>query len=124
MLTLKSLHLPIAMKAVLLIVALGLLSVAANVSCLERLDALDKLNAVVTRHLAPARLVLSKPGRRSSSASRPIRAVRPRTPTRPTNAEEIEGYYAAAKRALNNVLTYYPAWKATSGAFSTTASPA
>jgi methyl-accepting chemotaxis protein len=53
MLTLKSLHLPIAMKAVLLIVALGLLSVAANVSCLERLDALDKLNAVVTRHLAP-----------------------------------------------------------------------
>jgi hypothetical protein len=46
MLTLKSLHLPIAMKAVLLIVALGLLSVAANVSCLERLDALDKLNAV------------------------------------------------------------------------------
>jgi methyl-accepting chemotaxis protein len=111
MLTLKSLHLPIAMKAVLLIAALGLLSVAANIFCLERLDALDKLNAVVTRHFAPSRLALAEAKAaiesvgvatyKSYSASDPDQANE--------TAEEIEGHYAAAKRALNNVLAYYPA---------------
>lgn len=111
MLTLKSLHLPIAMKAVLLIAALGLLPVAANVFCLERLDALNKLNAVVTRHFAPARLALAEAKAaielfgvatyKSYSASAPDQANEA--------AEEIEGHYAAAKRALNNVLAYHPA---------------
>ncbi len=111
MLTLKSLHLPIAMKAVLMIAALGLLSVAANIFCLERLDALDKLNAVVTRHFAPSRLALAEAKvaiesvgvatYKSYSASDPDQANE--------TAEEIEGHYAAAKRALNNVLAYYPA---------------
>ena len=60
MLNLKTLHLPIAMKAVVLIAALGLLSIAADAFCLQRLDALDELNAVVTRHFAPARLALAE----------------------------------------------------------------
>ena len=63
MLKLKTLHLPIAMKAVMLIATLGLLSIATNAFCLQRFDALDKLNAVVTRHFAPARLA-PRPRRR------------------------------------------------------------
>jgi hypothetical protein len=55
-----SLQLPIAMKAVLLIAALGLLSIAANWFCLQRLDEIDRLNAVVTRHFAPTRLALAE----------------------------------------------------------------
>jgi methyl-accepting chemotaxis protein len=57
---LKFIHLPIAMKAVLLIGALGLLSIAADWFCLQRLEELNRLNAVVTRHFAPARLALSE----------------------------------------------------------------
>jgi methyl-accepting chemotaxis protein len=56
----KFLHLPIAMKAVLLIGALGLLSIAANWFCLQRLEELNRLNAVVTRHFAPAGLALAE----------------------------------------------------------------
>src|SRR5271167_1305481 len=102
----KSLQLPIAMKAVLLIAALGLLSIAANVFCLERFDALDKLNAVVTRHFAPARLALAEAKAaiesfgvatyKTYSASDPEQASE--------SAEEIEGQYNAAKRGLSNVL--------------------
>jgi methyl-accepting chemotaxis protein len=111
MLNLKTLHLPIAMKAVVLIAALGLLSIAANAFCLQRFDALDKLNAVVTRHFAPARLALAEAKAaiesfgvatyKTYSASDPEQASE--------SAEEIEGHYAAAVRALNDVLTYYPA---------------
>ena len=114
MLNFKTLHLPIAMKAVMLIAALGLLSVAANAFCLQRFDALDKLNAVVTRHFAPARLALAEAKAaiesfgiatyKTYSASDPEQARE--------SAEEIEGHYAAAMRALNNVLTYYPAAEA------------
>ena len=97
----KSLHLPIAMKAMVLIAALGLLSVAANAFCLQRFDALDKLNAVVTRHLAPARLALADAKAaiesfgiatyKTYSASDSEQASE--------SAEEIEGQYAAAVRA-------------------------
>jgi len=57
----RSLHLPIAAKAVLLIAVLGLLSIAANWFCLQRLDELARLNALVSEHIAPARLALAKP---------------------------------------------------------------
>ena len=87
------------------------MSIAADAFCLQRLDALDKLNAVVTRHFAPARLALAEAKAaieslgiatyKSYSASDPEEANE--------SAEEIEGHYAAAIRALNNVLTYYPA---------------
>src|SRR5262249_57120515 len=57
---LKFLHFPVAAKAVLLIAALGLLSIAANWLCLEKLDETDRLNGTVIRHLAPARLALAE----------------------------------------------------------------
>jgi len=53
-------NLPIAVKAVILIAALGLLSIAANWFCLQRLDEIDRLNAIVARHFAPARLALAE----------------------------------------------------------------
>jgi methyl-accepting chemotaxis protein len=56
----KAFHLPIAAKAVLLIAALGLLSIAANALCLQRFHALEQLNAQLTEHVAPARLALAE----------------------------------------------------------------
>ena len=48
------------MKAMVLIAALGRsVRLLPTAFCLQRFDALDKLNAVVTRHLAPARLALA-----------------------------------------------------------------
>ena len=109
--TLKFIHLPIAMKAVLLIGALGVLSIAANWFCLERLDELNRLNAVVTRHFAPARLALAEAKAaielfgaatyKVFSASDPDQAKE--------LADDMEGQYNAAKLALNNVLADYPA---------------
>ena len=111
MLNLKTLHLPIAMKAVVLIAALGLLSIAADAFCLQRLDALDELNAVVTRHFAPARLALAEA--KAAIESLGVATYKSYSAPDPEeaneSAEEIEGHYAAAIRALNNVLTYYPA---------------
>jgi methyl-accepting chemotaxis protein len=108
---LKSLHLPIAMKAVLLIAALGLLSIAANWFCLQRLDQLDRLNAVVTRHFAPARLALAEA--KAAIESFGIDTYKVYSASDPDQAkefaEESEGHYNAAQRALNNVLTDYPA---------------
>ena len=108
---LKFLHLPIAMKAVLLIGALGLLSIAANWFCLQRLEELNRLNAVVTRHFAPARLALAEAKAAielfgaatykvysASDADQAKEAV-----------DDMEGQYNAAKLALNNVLADYPA---------------
>jgi len=51
---------PIAAKAVLLIAALGLLSIAANALCLQRFHELERLNAELTEHVAPARLALAE----------------------------------------------------------------
>ena len=111
MLKLNSLHLPIAMKAVLLIAALGLLSIAANWFCLQRLDELDRLNAVVTRHFAPARLALAEA--KVAIESFGVATYKIHSASDPDQAkeaaEEIEGQYNAAKRSLNNVLTDDPA---------------
>ena len=60
MFNLNPIHLPIAAKAVLLIAALGLLSILANWFCLQQFDELDRVNAVVTQHFAPARLALAE----------------------------------------------------------------
>jgi methyl-accepting chemotaxis protein len=111
MLKLNSLHLPIAMKAVLLIAALGLLSIAANWFCLQRLDELDRLNAVVTRHFAPARLALAEA--KAAIESFGVATYKIHSASDPDQAkeaaEETEGQYNAAKRSLNNVLTDDPA---------------
>ena len=107
----KSLRFPIAAKAVLLIAALGLLSIAANWFCLQRLDELDRLNATVTRHLAPARLALAEA--KAAIESFGVAVYKAYSASDPDVAkesvEEIEGYYNAALRALNNVLAAYPA---------------
>jgi methyl-accepting chemotaxis protein len=108
---LKSLHLPIAMKAVLLIAALGLLSIAANWFCLQRLDELDRLNGVVTRHFSPARLALAEA--KAAIESFGIATYKTYSAADSDEAKEsaaaIEGEYNAAKLALNNVLAYDPA---------------
>jgi len=110
MFKLNSLRLPIAMKAVVLIAALGLLSIAANWFCLKRIDDLDRLNAVVTRHLAPARLALAE----AKSAIEAFGVATYKSYSTADadqfneSAEAIEGEYNAAKRGLNNVLGYYP----------------
>ncbi len=105
------LHLPIAIKAVLLIATLGVLSIAANWFCLQRLDEIDRLNAVVTRHYAPARLALAEAKAAIESfgvATYKIYSASDQDQTREA-AEAIEGEYASATRALNNVLAYDPA---------------
>src|SRR5690348_16936925 len=108
MTNLKFLNFPVAAKAVLLIAALGILSIAANWLCLENLDEIDRLNATVARHLAPARLALAEAASesfgvalyKSYSASDPDQVKE--------SIEEMEGQYNAARRALNNVLAAYP----------------
>jgi methyl-accepting chemotaxis protein len=105
----NTLHLPIAVKAVLLIAALGLLSGTANWFCLQRLDALGRLNAVVTRHLAPARLAAAEA--KAAIESFGVATYKIYSASDPDQMREsgaaIEGEYKAAKSALNNVLTYY-----------------
>jgi methyl-accepting chemotaxis protein len=109
--SLKFLHFPVAAKAVLLIAALGLLSIAANWFCLQRLDELDRLDATVTRHLAPARLALAEA--KAASESFGVAVYKVYSASDPDQAkesiEEMEGQYNSARRALNNVLAAYPA---------------
>jgi methyl-accepting chemotaxis protein len=108
---LKFLHLPIAMKAVLLIGALGLLSIAANWFCLQRLEELNRLNAVVTRHFAPARLALAEAKAAIESfgvATYKVYSASDADQAKEA-ADDMEGQYNAAKLALNNVLADYPA---------------
>jgi methyl-accepting chemotaxis protein len=108
---LKFIHLPIALKAVLLIGALGLLSIAANWFCLQRLEEVNQLNAVVTGHLAPARLALAEA--KVAIESFGVATYKVYAASDPYEVKEysesIEGEYNAAKRALNNVLAAYPA---------------
>ena len=106
----KLLRLPIAAKAVLLIAALGLLSIAANVFCLQRFTELQRLSAQVTQHLAPARLALAEA--KGAIESFGVATYRAYSASDPDDVREsssaIEGDYFAAKTALQNVLTYDP----------------
>ena len=54
------LRLPIAVKAVLLIGALGALSAAANWFCLRSLHELDRVNEEITQQIEPLRLTLTE----------------------------------------------------------------
>jgi methyl-accepting chemotaxis protein len=109
--TLKFLHLPIAMKAVLLIGGLGLLSIAADWFCLQRLGELDRLNAAVTRHVAPARLALAEAKAAIESFGVATYKVYSASDSDQfkESTEDMEGQYNAAKLALNNVVADYPA---------------
>ena len=111
MTNLKFLNFPIAAKAVLLIAALGLLSIAANWFCLEHLDKIDRLNATVTRHLAPARLALAEA--KAANKSFGVAVYKGYSASDPDQVkesiEDMDGQYHAARRALSNVLTADPA---------------
>jgi methyl-accepting chemotaxis protein len=104
-------RLPIAVKAVLLIAMLGALSIAANWFCLDRFGELDRINAVVTRHIAPARLALAeaKAAIESFGVATYKTYAAADSDEAKESADEIEGHYGAAKRALENVLVDYPA---------------
>jgi methyl-accepting chemotaxis protein len=111
MTNLKFLNFPIAAKAVLLIAALSLLSIAANWFCLEHLDKIDRLNATVTRHLAPARLALAEA--KAANESFGVAVYKGYSASDPDQVkesiEDMDGQYHAARRALSNVLTADPA---------------
>ena len=111
MINLKFPNFSVAAKAVLLIAALGLLSIAANWLCLETLHEVDRLNTNVTRHLAPARLALAEA--KAASESFGVALYKGYSASDPDQVkesiEEMEGQYHAARRALDNVLAAYPA---------------
>src|SRR5580704_19333555 len=102
----RSLQLPIAAKAVLLIAVLGLLSIAANWFCLQRLDELTRLNALVSEHIAPARLALAEA--KVAIESFAVGTYKMFSATDPEDTKEaigdIKGEYAVAKSRLNSVL--------------------
>jgi methyl-accepting chemotaxis protein len=107
----KAFNLPIADKAVLLIAALGLLSVAANALCLQRFHALEQLNAELTEQVAPARLALAeaKTGLESFGLDVYKAYAAADADAEKKAAEQADNDYAATKKALNNVATYDPA---------------
>jgi methyl-accepting chemotaxis protein len=106
----RSLHLPIAAKAVLLIAVLGLLSIVANWFCLQRLDELTRLDALVSEHIAPARLVLAEA--KTAIESFGIGTYKIFSASDPEEAKEaaadIKGEYEVAKSRLDSVLAAYP----------------
>jgi methyl-accepting chemotaxis protein len=111
MTNLDSLRLPIAAKAVLLIAVLGLLSIAANWFCLQRLDELNRVNVLVTDHISPARLALAEG--KAAIESFGVATYKIYLATEKDHAIELasimQGEYDAAKARLNAVLGYYPA---------------
>ncbi len=104
-----SFHLPIAAKAVLLIAALGLLSIAANVFCLQRFNELDRLNTELTTQFAPARLALAEAKGAIKSFGVATYKLDAATEYDAEAAGGIEDGYNEAKGALNNALSYMPA---------------
>jgi methyl-accepting chemotaxis protein len=107
----KLFGIPIAAKAVLLIAVLGLLSIAANVFCLQRFTELERLDAEVTQHLAPARLALAEAKVALESfgvATYKTYAGADAEQVRESSAA-IEDDYKAVQNALHNVQTYDPA---------------
>ena len=114
MLKFLPLQLPIAAKAVLLIAVLGLLSIAANWFCLQRLDELIRLNALVSEHIAPARLALAEA--KSAIESFGVGTYKIFAASDPNDVKEaaadIKGEYDIAKSRLHSVVTEYPAAEA------------
>jgi len=104
-------HLPIAAKAVLLIAALGLLSIAANALCLQRFHALEALNAQLTEHVAPARLALAEAKTGLESFGLDVYKTYSASDAEVAReaGEAVENDDAAVKNALNNVAGYEPA---------------
>src|ERR1700704_3991596 len=101
-----SIRLPIAAKAALLIASLGLMSAIANWFCLQRLDDLYRLNATLSRHVAPARLALAegKTALESFGAAAYKSYSAPNIEQTKEYASAIENEYNVARNSLRNVL--------------------
>jgi methyl-accepting chemotaxis protein len=104
------LRLPIAAKAMFLIAALGLMSLAANWFCLQRLDELHKLSAALEQHIAPARLALAEA--KTGFESFTVTTYRIYSATDPDLLRELysflDGELFASQAALGNALVAYP----------------
>ena len=110
MLRLKSIRLPIAAKAMLLIGTLGILSAAANWYSLRSLHEIDRINEIVTNEVMPTRLVLTEA--KSAVQSLGLATYKMAAATDPDTireaTEERAGQYAAAKSWLNSVIETLP----------------
>ncbi len=110
MLRLKSIRLPIAAKAMLLIGALGILSAAANWYSLRSLHEIDRINEIVANEVMPTRLVLTEA--KSAVQSLGLATYKMAAATDPDTileaTEERAGQYAAAKSWLNGVTETLP----------------
>ncbi|HZD91959.1 MAG TPA: methyl-accepting chemotaxis protein [Pseudolabrys sp.] len=103
-------RLPIAVKTVLLIGALGLLSAAANWFCLRSLHAIDRINMGVIEQVAPARLALSES--KNALAEIGLATYKMAGSSDPgavrEAADERLGHIAVAKTLLDSVVGYFP----------------
>ena len=109
-LSLSKIRLPIAAKAVLLIAGLGLMSGLANWLCLQRIETLDRINAVVNEQVSPARLALEAAKTRVESfglAAYKIYASADADDAKQA-AESMQGEYEGALTALGSMVSYFP----------------
>ena len=110
MLRLKSIRLPIAAKAMLLIGTLGILSAAANWFSLRSLHEIDRINEIVANEVMPTRLLLTEA--KSAVQSLGLATYKMAAATDPDTireaTEERAGQYAAAKSWLNGVTDTLP----------------
>ena len=110
MLRLKSIRLPIAAKAMLLIGTLGILSAAANWYSLRSLHEIDRINEIVANEVMPTRLLLTEA--KSAVQSLGLATYKMAAATDPDTireaTEERAGQYAAAKSWLNGVTDTLP----------------
>lgn len=103
-------RLKMAAKAMLLIAALGILSGLANWFCLRSLHEIDRINAVVTQNIEPARLVLTEAKiavAQIGLATYKMAGASDVDTVREAD-DERAGQYAAAKAWLNSVTGYLP----------------
>jgi len=113
MLRLKSLRLPIAAKAMLLIGTLGILSAAANWYSLRSLHEIDRINEILAQEVAPSRLILTEAKIAVESLGlatyKMAAAADPDTVREAT--DERAGQYAAAKAWLHGVTETLPRYR-------------
>src|SRR5215469_8826703 len=103
-------RLPIAAKAIFLIGALALMSAAANWFCLRGLGELDRINAILTQQVAPARQALAEAKIAVTAMGLATYKAAGTTyaDTAREAASDLGGQYASAKNWLNEVRGYFP----------------
>jgi hypothetical protein len=100
----------IAHRALMLIAALGLMSVLANWYRLHAIERIDAANSVVTEHIAPARLALSEAKGALTAFGLDVYQMSA-SDDRAQIAEQANamvGEFNAIANALDNVRGYYP----------------